>query len=97
MNEDKGYNLDLMYGHWLFSTEEFSIHLDINNSSHVIKISNDGEKSEVSARGHYFGFHYCLDDRYFIFYVDENELIFGRHASDVIGDYEWRYNFIRIK
>lgn len=95
--ERQSSTIKYMFGKWAYQNNGVNISLIINDFPRVVKLNYNGEIEEFDNNAHWFGDHHlCFYGPYYVFFADENCLIFGKHKSSVIGDYEWQYEFHRV-
>ncbi len=96
-SERQSSTIRFMYGNWEYEGPYTTIKLTIQDFSKIVTLNIDGVIEEFDSGGHWFGDnHLCFYGPYYVRMANETNLIFGKHKSAVIGDYEWEYVFQRI-
>lgn len=86
-----------MTGKWSYEENNNNIKVTICDFPRIINLEYNGIIEEFDSGGHWFGDnHLCFSGPYYVRFADETRLVFGKHKSAVIGDYEWEYQFHRI-
>ncbi len=96
-SERQDSTIRYMFGSWEYNKASINIKVTIRDFPRTVTLEVNGITEEFDSGGHWFGDnHLCFFEPYYVRFADDKRLIFGKHQSVVVGDYEWEYTFERI-